>query len=279
MIITDTAMVIPICGKHYHYMYQLIEKLKKNEIKIDMYLIFSNENDYREFKYKDEIKEIIIKDMKNTMSVVTFKKLYGLRELINKEYDYFIVCDAEIDIIPENFTQTNITDKIKLVFSNKKIFGGRADNHAITEINEVSANLYTVGEDHNKLREETKNFNIYFWWSDIPVYKRDHLIDFLAKINFDKNFNKLIHNHFDYIIYQYYLILTKGFIIVDYTEIIHHKWSIEKLFVKNDREWILDKLNDMQYGFSWITKSLFNDNKDYFIKKNTFIIYHLDRNY
>lgn len=280
MIITDTAIVIPICGKHYHYMYALIEKLKKNDIKIDMYLIFSNEHDYNEFKYKDDINKIIVNDISSlncTKNIVTFKKLYALNQLINKEYDYFIVCDAEIDIIPENFISNNITDKIRSMFDNKKIYGGISGRDYIYRINKFSSNLFSQDEQ-NIIKDKTNNFRVFFWWSDIPVYKRAHLEDYLQKINFNNiNWSNIIWDHFDYIIYQYYLILTKGFEIIDYTHIINHGLSIEQLFIESTE--VMEKINNMQFGFSWMTKTLFNRNKEYLLKKKTFMIYHLDRLY
>ncbi len=29
----------------------------------------------------------------------------------------------------------------------------------------------------------TDNYNYFYWWSDIPVYKREHLKDFFSKIS------------------------------------------------------------------------------------------------
>ena len=73
---------------------------------MDFYLIFSNQDDYDEFEYKEYIKHIIVPSDKiiNTKAHVPFKKFYALDYLKdNTQYDYFISCDAEIDIILENF--------------------------------------------------------------------------------------------------------------------------------------------------------------------------------
>ena len=39
-----------------------------------------------------------------------------------EEYDYFILCDSEIDIISENFTHDNIQNKICDFFQKNYIF-------------------------------------------------------------------------------------------------------------------------------------------------------------
>ena len=32
-------------------------------------------------------------------------------------------------------------------------------------------------------KKETENYTLYIWWSNLPVYKKDHLIDFFHQIN------------------------------------------------------------------------------------------------
>ena len=43
-----------------------------------------------------------------TDNIVIYKKFTGLNKLIDSKYDYFIVCDSEIDVILENFNYENI---------------------------------------------------------------------------------------------------------------------------------------------------------------------------
>jgi hypothetical protein len=118
--IKDIAFVIPTHPPHYKYLYDLLNKLEKHNIFIDIFLVFSTESDYDCFSLKERIKPIILKEPLNGNSKVTFKKFYGLKQLINSNYDYFIVCDSEIDIILENFTYTNLRCKIDNIFKNKK---------------------------------------------------------------------------------------------------------------------------------------------------------------
>jgi len=271
-LITDVAFVIPTHPPHFHYLYNLLNKLEKHHITIDIFLVFSNDNDYNTFELKEKIKPIIIREPLNYMSMITSKKFYGLKQLINTHYDYFIVCDSEIDIIPENFTKDNIKYKLDNIFKNKKIYAGDLNGRGIRYVNTYCASLY-YGEDFNKLKEATKDFTLYSWWSDIPVYRRSDLKYFFEKVNCNN-----IHDRafFDHIIYQYFLILTDNFKVIDTTPISNTNWSLESLYTSNEE--ILNKLSDeLQYGFGWITKILYQLNKSYFISKNTFLIYHLDR--
>jgi hypothetical protein len=188
---------------------------------IDIFLVFSNQYEYELFDKKQKIKPIILSTNFNTGNIVTYKKFFALTLLMNNiNYDYFIVCDAEIDIIPENFNMNNISNKVESIFKNKKIYGGEIDhNFAAKIINDQSATVFCL-DDYNKLNELTNNFNLYYWWSDVPVYKREHLPDFFNKLSFD-NIN---WSHFDHIIYLNYLLL----IIV-----ISIKWLILLIIIKN----------------------------------------------
>ena len=277
MQIVDTALLIPIHTPHYPYIYDLIKKLKANNIYIDIFLVFSNHIDYKLFEMKKNIKPLIITGPLNFDSIVTFKKYYGLKQLIHSTYDYIICCDSEIDIIPENCNSENITEKLNAIFGNKKIYAGEA----YTDTNKISADLF-YGEEYTRLQKITNNFNYFFWWSDVPVYKRIHLEPFFNMIKYNSlelshtnlEYN-ITYNHFDYIIYQYYLILTEGFEIVNTTPITNIKWSLEGLNT-TDME-IFDKLQKEQYGFGWVTNVLYEANKEFLTKSGTFLIYHLDR--
>ena len=203
------AFCIPIHPKHYHYIYNLLDLTNQNpDNNIDIFLIFSNENDYNVFDKKDSIKKIILPpDIVNRRGgIVTYKKLYCLESLKNaKKYDYFIVCDAEITIIPENFNEKNVLNKIHEIYQNKLVYAGSTRYHHATHvaITANSASVFINDEDVNKLKSITNDFKLYYWWSDLPVYKREHLDDFFNKIRR----NIITWHHFDHVIYLNYLML------------------------------------------------------------------------
>jgi hypothetical protein len=263
------AFIIPIHPKHYNYIYHFIDIIHNNKVNIDIYLVFSNENEYNIFRKKDEIKKIIIPYV-NTQNIVTYKKFFALEKMKDDiNYDYFIVCDAEIDIIPENFNETNIINKIRNIYENKLIYAGEVlNNNTVININKHSINLITDGY---KLQNITKNYSLYFWWSDLPVYKRDHLTHFFSLFKYDN----IGWFHFDHLIYLSYLLLHHNFVILDITSLLDRRWSLEAYHPPEIES--LHKLKAINYGFSYITKPLYDKYKDFLIKEGSFLLYHLDR--
>lgn len=269
MKIDNIAFLIPIHPPNYHFIYNLINKCKNNIIEVDIYLVFSNNTDYEIFDMKNHIKPIICDPYKRN-SIVTYKKFYGLKQLANSIYDYIICCDSEIDILCNGFTNDNINNKIEQIFNNKKIYAGDTSGHGLTKrITETSANLFP--EKYEFLKKITNDFTLYFWWSDLPVYKRADIIPFLKIINYDN----IIWEHFDYIIYQYYLILYHEFEIINTTPITNIYFSLENLLTDNIN--VLNKLVDIGYGFSWNNKIMYELNKNFIELQKGFLIYHLDR--
>ena len=253
-IINSFAFVIPIHPPHYHYIYNLIEKYEFNCI--DIFLIFSNISHYEMFDHKHRIIPIIIPENIHTNNIVTYKKFYALQyHLMNTSYDSFIVCDSEISLVYENFNIPNVLQKINNFFNNKLIYGGDVQ-HEI---------------DKEKILNITNNYTLYSWWSEIPYYKRDHLEDFFNKINY----NNINWFHFDHSIYTHYLLLYHNFNIVNLTNIIGIRWSLESYYTDDINNLFI--LNDHKYQFSWATIRLFDRFKDFFINNGTLLLYHLDR--
>jgi hypothetical protein len=269
MKIVNIAFLIPIHPPHYHFIYNLLNKCKSNDIEIDIFLVFSNKIDYHKFTMKNEIKPIIC-DSLNTNSIVTYKKFFGLKQLANSTYDYIICCDSEIDIICDNFTNEIINNKIQNIFTNKKIYAGdTVSDSCIMKITETSANIFP--NEIDLLKNITKKFTLYFWWSDLPVYRKSDITPFFNTINYEN----IMWRHFDYIIYQYYLILYHGFEIINTTPITNVKFSLENLYTADID--ILNKLIDINYGFSWNSNKMYKLNKNFINSQKGFLIYHLDR--
>jgi hypothetical protein len=265
--INRVALVIPIHPKHYDVIYNLIDKMYENKNVMDIFLVFSSDEDYGKFERKDKVNKIVLLPGHKTDCIVTYKKFFALEQLRKKKkYDYFIVCDAEISIIPENFNEENILKKIEKIYENKIVYAGGKD---LNEITKESANLF---REEDRLKKLTKDFTLYYWWSDLPTYKREHLKDFFSKIDYS-NIN---WSHFDHLIYLNYLILYHKFRILNITPILNWEHSLESYFTEDIN--MLDTLKDNKYGFSWATPKLFNVNKDYLLKEGAFLLYHLDRN-
>lgn len=273
MKINNVCLLIPIHPPHYHYMYNLINKLQSNNIDIDIFLIFSSESDYEIFTMKGYIKPIIVDEPINLNSIITMKKFHGLQKMINEENEFIICIDSEIDIIPENVSSENISKKITQIFSNKKLYAGKNGSNLTRGVNESSARLFK--NDFERLKSLTSDFTLYSWWSDLPVYRKSDLPDFFEVIKYNENKYKLEWGQFDYVIYQYYLVLKCNFEIINTTPITNLDWSLELL--KNENHNILNSLLSIGYGYSWINKELYVSNKDFVESHGGFLIYHLDR--
>ncbi len=268
MRIENITLLIPTYPPHYSYIYSLLSKCRENDIDIDIHLIFSNEYEYTLFEKKDQVKKIICKNL-NFNSMTTHKKFEGLKYLIGSTYEYIICCDSEIDIIPEHFNSENLNHKIKDIFENKKIYSGTVTYELAQRILSISASLFP--SEYETLKEITHHFTDYFWWSDLPVYRTSDLVPFFDKINY----SAIESCHFDYIIYQYYLILSHGFELVNTTIITSHLWSLE-CFSTTDSS-ILNGLLDIGFGFSWIPKNMYLQNRPFIEEQKGCVIYHLDR--
>jgi len=267
--IKNVALVIPIHPPNYHYMYKLLDKIGS---KIDVYLVFSSSTDYDKFEKKTQIIPICIPPHITTGSIPVFKKFYGLKYLKDVDkYDYFIACDSESDIIIENFTATNLSKKIEQIYNNKIIYGGAISNDYMNTITATTANVFIDKTHVAKIKQTTQNFSLFYWWSDLPVYKRAHINDLFDKIYLDN----ITWGCFEHKIYLNYLILYHGFTILNITPLIQCIKSLESYYTKDEAKLNILKANG--YGFSWIGPELYNRHKDYLLAAGAIFIYHLDR--
>ena len=266
--INNVSFIIPSAPLHFHYVYAFIEPIYNN---IDVHIVFSSSEDYDMFKEKDKIKPIIMKEPYHTNSIVTFKKFYGLKHLINSSYDYFIVCDAESEIVLENFTSSIVNKKINDIFDNKIIYGEKTNRFKLLlDIMLISNNLFSI-DQQEILQKETDNYSLYIWWSNLPVYKKEHLNEFFDIINYDN----ICWHHFDYIIYEYYLILYHSFKIIDAnTRIITLYLPTTTIEDETNQ---LNSLDSFKFGFSFINGPLYKKYINYFKEKGTFLVGNLDR--
>lgn len=263
----DCCFIIPLHPKHYAYAYNFVNKA--SDI-VDIFFVFSNENDYNDFEIREGFLPIIIPtEYPIGSSIITEKKFYALHQLKNSKYDFIIACDAEIDIISENFTRENILNKVENIFQNKYIYGGNHDSSFVKDISVVSGNVFCEN-DLKKLCEITDNFNYYVWWSNLPVYKRSHLDHFFSVI---RSYNLSWYN-FDHIMYSYYLLLYQDFHLINITERIGRCFSLESYC--DDNEDNLMKLLEVKYEFGWVIPTFFKIKKDFLLKQGTFLLYHLD---
>jgi hypothetical protein len=266
------AFVIPIHPPYYHHIYRFLESLPPNSVHV--YLVFSSQGDADVFCHQTYTTAIVIPpgltyETYSGAGIVDFKKFYALSKLKDAPHDYFIVCDAETQLVVENFTPENVLGKIESLFANKKIYAGRCAGG--DGGNTINGCRVFRGEQRERLRYLTDDYTFQFWWSDLPVYKREHLRHFFEVCPIPDT----IYSRPDHTVYQCYLVLYHGFTFVNYTPHIKVQSSLEG-FVTKDTEKI-HTLSRLGYGHAWVTSSQYSINHEVLGTLGTFLVYHLDR--
>jgi len=231
---------------------------------------------------KERIKQIILPDVPNerikiegTQSgYVLFKKLYGLQSMIGSPYEYIILCDSEMDILSENFTQENILSKINRFYSNKILPAANAESDKnVMEIIRVSANSFRA-EDYAKIKDATQDFRLYSFWFDIPVYKTEHLEEFFDTIQYSTMM--FTWHTFEHVLYNYYLIAHQGFKMLDITAFVDNEYTISNgIYVHNSQN--MNMLKDSGVGFGFTLARFWKDKRELLEEERPFLLYHTDR--
>ena len=83
-------------------------------------------------------------------------------------------------------------------------------------------------------------------------------------------------NYFDYMIYYNYLVAYHDFKFINLTNELGHTYSLECFLDFIDSMTYILYLKDKNYGFSWVNHQFYKKNVK-FLKRDTFIIFRLDR--
>ena len=172
---------------------------------------------------------------------------------------------------PENFTLDRLTSKITHFFEQKTIFAGYSDTEWSRKITSMSSNTFVSSEDKQRLQHITKEYRMYYWWSDIPIYRSSDLNDFFDKINM----SNICWFQFDHIVYIDYLLLYHNFTIENITDYTGIPWSLEYPITLDH----FQALKTHGYSLAWIMANspLYKKHREECIKNGCFIVYHTDR--
>ena len=260
--------------KHFNYGYEIAEELDGTDA--DLYFIFTDKAEkelfYKHLEYKcnyvilDEFVDVSRLD--KNRSWVSVKKLYALYTLY-KKYEYISCIDSEVMFINKKFYKT-----MKNVANTKIICGGDVTDSANKDYQKIIKESLTNNVPHKdraKLRKISQNYNIYTWWSNLPVYDCSKAAAFLDWIQFNnKNFiDKITWYVFDDMVYNYFLILKYNYKLVVVPEI---NTSLE--YAPNR---IIKKVDKETCKLYWVNYSVYKKDTDYYKNNNFVIAYHLDR--
>ena len=260
--------------------------MKDNKITMDVYLVFSTQADYDAFEQKELIKHLILTKEINEHSQdkhfqISAKRFLGYTHLITQPYEYIITLDGDFDIIPENFTNDKIMSKIDAKFSNKRIYGATSPTFSDI-VKKIADAVFKDSPEYNKIAILTKDFTLYTCWNDLPVIKRSDIVEFLSFIKYDKMHlngkDFIFESSFDTVYYDIFLILHRGFRMLDITSItvgLEHD-ATDSITAANYKD-VFTQLKAEKYVPGWIYNKIFNLDPAYFISEGNFIKFHADR--
>lgn len=208
----NSCTIIPTYPPHYAYTINAI--ITHNQfVKSDLYLIFTNNQDYILFnqtisnlnlthlRWKFLILDFVPRPQDN---IITIKKFYAVEKLLTL-YKYIGVFDSEI-----LFVKTFDTDTVYQKIDDSKIFKSNK-RHNSNHLFDLSS---IMGYEENKiLISETENFTQYWWFNEICVYEREKFSEFYQWFKEHKNYDNIINKFmsFDYLIYSIWLICNKQY--------------------------------------------------------------------
>lgn len=263
------AFVIPIHPPFFHYLRNFLAQMPPASSRV--YAVFSSPEDRDAFGEHPALSPIVIPqgltyDSGSSAGIVDYKKFYALHQLKDSHHDYFIVCDSEIQLVPENFTPENVLGKIEAIFRNKQIYASNGGSG-----NTVAACNVFGPDDAARAKVLTQDYGLVFWWSDLPVWKREHLPHFFEVLPIPDT----IYSRPDYNIYQIYLALYHDFAFLNLSPHIGVYSSLEGFATR--KEELIDRLTALGYGHAWVMVTQLSLNRDKLMKLGTFLAYHLDR--
>lgn len=239
------ALMIPIHPAKFNWLYTFLRSIPESEIKklnFELVLLVSNEKERIQIsrainslnqdfshiiQYLDihSYIDIYLNDSKlleryiknEDKCIVNLKKFLGLH-WGSSLYDYIAMIDCDTIF---NYTTSMLFGQLIDNYKTKKIFiGGENVSDIISNIQKNSASFFSE-DNFKELEKLTKNFQSYSWFFDVPFYERNDLkdfYDFLLLENID-NYNfwiKVDWWSFEHIVYQFYLIMKKDFVFINY---------------------------------------------------------------
>ena len=268
------AICIPIYPPHYEYAYRFLEKTSNL---FPIYFVFSSQEDYELFERKDIIHPLIypVAISNGNDSIINRKKLFALHSLQNSSYTYILILDAETDFLRESFEEKRFLQAIESFFTQKRIYGktitGSRHYRQIVQIMKTCAESMPP-EVFNCILKETDNFTIYTWWSDLPLYKREDLPDFLSKLEAQS----ISWFHFDHILYSYYLLGYHNFTIFNLEPYIQDPTVFFEDYIP-DEEFQVQRLHELGVQYMYVRYSLYTKFSKLFDKFGSLFLFHLNR--
>lgn len=201
---TKSATIITSHEPKFRYLAKLLDTFYENvEQPHDIYVVFSNEYEANIFAngYKKEFNSLVIpQHMRGYKSIVNVKKIGALGTLFDK-YDWIGIYDCETEYVKpvnldELYAEIGSRNYVK---ANYGSIGG--------DIIKKIATILGI-ENNERIIRETKDFSLYWWFQDIPVYDTSESYLFLEWLHTRPNIDEILNEYhcFDFLMYSLYMI-------------------------------------------------------------------------
>ena len=205
-MIKKSSFLVPIHPPKFNSAINLVNSyLKYYANDNNLFLIFSSLSDKiafdKEIKYPEHLK-LIAPDFKDE-GIINFKKIWALNFLFNNfHYNKIAVFDCDSCFIK----QINYEKKFNQIIKDKTVYGSFTDKE--NDYICLSPLKFFTKDQQNIILNKVKRDNnfLYFWFNQIPIYKKNYFLKMYKVLNFEKNIFNLKWADFDYIIYVYFLL-------------------------------------------------------------------------
>jgi hypothetical protein len=277
-----TALVVPIHDVYFIYGINLLYQSIGSDY--DIIFVFSTDADRMAFAAMHQASaflnyhSIVLNDYfsGSAISVIaerktwpTVKKFLAL-SLAYKSYDYVLCVDAETFIL----NPTGWTEAAKKVVAEARWYCGSLTENNLPErqIMYASSMSLTPVAEHADIQSISRNWGIYSWWWDIPVYSSESVADFLKWIEWDTSLQfveRFGHSLYDHITYQFYMALHGGFSFTAVAGITHSlEFSAASTVTR-----VHNEINPLK----WTNAFAYSQNPGFFRQNNYLALYHIDR--
>ncbi len=198
-----SAIVAPIHDLKFEYGTKFVSSYNQFYDDNDLYLVFSSQKDIDTFNKRNSdlrYNSILWNEGINYSKPISQKKFFGV-DYVFKNTNADKVATVDVDSI---FIKTlDYDQKFKDIIDSKKLYATKSELKYLLSKN---ASFFSK-EERTKIQEKTDNFSLYFWFNNICLYEKSSFYTFLDHINYHSIKKDLRYEHFDFMMYAFYLLI------------------------------------------------------------------------
>lgn len=229
-----SAICAPVHPPMFTHAVNFVNSYRKFYIDEDLFLIFSREEEARLFSLECDrtlYRSIIVDDLyirEGASGIVSRKKFYGLKHIF-KNYNYQFVAAVDADSI---FIQRKKYSLLFEDFYNRATLYTSISTDLLAHLSIAMDPIAMFKGRLEPFRDMLFRFGAtgnYFWFNDIPVYRRD--IFSMMWVDLDLDEPACINSNFDFIIYGCYSLVSnwlKHSVLThkDGSPLVSPRWSV-----------------------------------------------------